>query len=222
MSLAPRMRKVVLSDLAGSVLTRFELPETTSVADVEKLFAHESPHFNDAGFMIGDRSSGLLLGRNETLGIFVPCLNASLDALLQCLYLARHRQDGAPSGFLFGKRGLHVFLHVLSERFPVRIIFCTTWSQNPAQHEHILRPLDHLFHDLLHKRLDILVGQFWSLKRGTHLLVHSGTCPGPAGPWVTRCLDFPQQGRLLPQSHFPFLPNHIGLFSCRVIFLIDL
>ncbi len=65
MSLAPRMRKVVLTDSAGSSLARFELPETTSVADVERLFVHESPHFSDAGLLMADHNR--LLGREETL-----------------------------------------------------------------------------------------------------------------------------------------------------------
>ena len=67
MSLAPRMRKVILTDSAGSSLARFELPESTSVADVEKLFLHESPHFNNAGVLLADRKTGFMLGHEETL-----------------------------------------------------------------------------------------------------------------------------------------------------------
>ena len=67
MSPAPRMRKVMLTDSAGGFLTRFELPENTSVADVERLFGRENPRFSDAGFLIGDRATGLLLGHDEKL-----------------------------------------------------------------------------------------------------------------------------------------------------------
>jgi hypothetical protein len=72
MSLAPRMRKVMLTDSAGSFLARFELPEATSVADVEKLFMQASPNFNDAGFLIADKSANRVLGHDETLAETSP------------------------------------------------------------------------------------------------------------------------------------------------------
>lgn len=78
MSLAPRMRKVVLTDSAGSFLARFELPEAASVADVERLFVHDSPHFSDAGFLMADRSANRLLSRDETLAETSPDIGAEI------------------------------------------------------------------------------------------------------------------------------------------------
>ena len=82
MLVAPRMRKVVLTDSAGGILTRFELPETSSVADVAKLFAKENPHFSDEGFLMADRNTNLLLGYNETLAETSPDIGIEIHWLV--------------------------------------------------------------------------------------------------------------------------------------------
>jgi hypothetical protein len=72
------MRKVVLTDLAGDCLARFELPEAASVADVERLFVHESPHFSDAGLLMAARNGDRLLSRDETLVETSPDIGAEI------------------------------------------------------------------------------------------------------------------------------------------------
>ncbi|NLI19981.1 MAG: hypothetical protein GX418_00300 [Clostridiales bacterium] len=42
------------------------------MADVEKLFVRESPHFSEAGFLMADRIANRLLDRSETLAEASP------------------------------------------------------------------------------------------------------------------------------------------------------